>query len=297
MLIQVNTGKVNFLKLRIDHKSIEKFNELYVLSTELAVQYKTTPQTINELLDELDIKPIENIFKGNCFVYKRKEVSNVHLEKKTKSYPTTPLLTIEKTAELLDLSVDETAMLAANGVLQPYRKTRNLKNKEIFFTEGGIEVYKQLEIDGLKSLSRKSAAQFLGLGIQAFKARYLNTKKINPIKIKHKTKRVFYYISDLEKLRELELNAVRASEAAEILEVNISCVNKLTLAGELIPVSGPGVDGFQYNVYIRSEVELLKKKRQAFIEQQIKLGKSSRFGRVSGNRYSKVQKAKSLENK
>ena len=53
-----------------------------------------------------------------------------------------------------------------------------------------------------------------------------------------------------------------------------------------MPVSGPGVDGFQYNVYIRSEVEELKKKRQSFKEEQVKAGKSSRFGRVSGNRYS-----------
>ena len=127
LLKQIDTGKANFLKLPIDQKSIEKFNELYVLTTELAIQYKTTPQTINELLEKVNIKPIENIFKNNCFIYKRKDVSNVQLKKKAKSYRTTPLLTIEKTAELLNLSIDAVLMLANNGVLQPYRKSRNFK--------------------------------------------------------------------------------------------------------------------------------------------------------------------------
>ena len=61
----------------------------------------------------------------------------------------------------------------------------------------------------------------------------------------------------------MESNGIRSSEVAEILGVNISCVNKLTIAGQLVPFSEPNVDGFQYNVYIRSQVEKLQQLRSS----------------------------------
>ena len=37
-----------------------------------------------------------------------------------------------------------------------------------------------------------------------------------------------------------------------------------TIAGQLVPFSEPNVDGFQYNVYIRSQVEKLQQLRSSF---------------------------------
>lgn len=294
LLKQVEVENAQFLKVRIDPKSVINFKKLYVLSTELARKHRTLPQVINKLLGELNVNPIENSSAVHCFVYCRNEIENITLDKRNIKRAVTPLFSTAETAEILKINAEAVIELVSNGTLKPYVRSRNLRSNELFFTETGIENYRKLQLPEFNAVSRKSAAQLLNIGITAFKDRYVKTKKVLPIKLENKTRRIYYSRADIEKLREMELNGIRSSEAAEILGVNISCVNKLTIAEELLPISGPKVDGFQYNVYLRTDVEALLQKRRAFKEEQIKSGKSARFGKVSGNRYSKTQRVKSL---
>lgn len=295
-LKQIDTGKGQFLKLRIDQKSIEQFKDQYVLSNELAVQFRTIPRFVNQMLKELKIFPVESSSSVHCFVYKRSDTLNIVLDKKNLNRTTTKLYSVIEVAELLNMNIEQLNLLVESGCLTPYIRSNRLSNKKIFFTETGIEKYKGMQIDGLKMLSTKAAAKYLNIGVTAFKSRYVETKKIIAVKLPNNSNRIFYLRSEIEKIRELELNTIRASEAAKVLGVNISCINKLTIAGDLTPISGPSVDGFQYNVYIRSDVENLRRKRQSFKEGQASIGKSTRFGKTSGNRYSKRKKAQLLGN-
>jgi hypothetical protein len=67
-----------------------------------------------------------------------------------------------------------------------------------------------------------------------------------------------------------------------MLGVNITCLQKLKVAGVLYPVSGPDVDGFGLNLYLRSDVEKLHSERDAFKAKRVSDGGTSRFGRPCG---------------
>ncbi len=246
------------------------------------------PKNINQTLAASGIIPVDNSSETHCFVYRRSDVEGVSFNKKN-NYIYTPLFSTTETAKALELTDEEVITLVKNGVLMPYHRTENRTKDNPFFTETGIENFKKLGLKNLNVVSRSTAAALIGIGMTAFKARYIKTKRLLPITLKHGKRRLLYSIDDVVKLRLMEVQGVRSTEVAEILNVNISCVNKLTIAGQLKPISGPNVDGFQYNIYIRSEVDALRDERNAFKVEQMKAGRSSRFGRVSGNRYLKTK--------
>lgn len=282
-----------FLKVRVSLESVEAFKTNYVLSNTLASEIRSMPKNINQTLAEAGVMPVDDSSETHCFVYRRRDVEGVRIEKKDNRVYT-PLLSTAEAAKILNLEEGDVLELVRNGVLMPYHRTENRLKDNPFFTETGIENFKKLGLKNLDVVSRSAAAKIVGIGMTAFKARYLKTKRLIPIEMEGGSRRLLYSIDDVEKVRLMEIQGIRSTEAAEILNVNISCVNKLTLAGQLKPVSGPNVDGFQYNVYIRSEVDALRNERNAFKVGQMKAGKSSRFGRVSGNRYSKRKHSESL---
>src|SRR5205085_11479828 len=71
---------------------------------------------------------------------------------------------------------------------------------------------------------------------------------------------------------------VHSPAAAAILQVTNTHVKRLTDSGLLTPVSGPGIDSFGLNLYMRSDVEKLHAEREAFKAKRAKEGKTSRFG-------------------
>jgi hypothetical protein len=50
-------------------------------------------------------------------------------------------------------------------------------------------------------------------------------------------------------------------------------------AGVLAPTSGPKVEGFGKNLFLRSDVKKLRDAREEFKARQVEKGKTSRFGR------------------
>jgi hypothetical protein len=95
--------------------------------------------------------------------------------------------------------------------------------------------------------------------------------------------KLFFKIEDIQALVDLKGQAVSSIEAATILKVNCSCIHKWTGNGKLKPISGPKVDGFGLNLYLRSDIENLHKEHEAFKVAQIQKGKTSRFGWLPSN--------------
>jgi hypothetical protein len=296
-LEQIEIEDARFLQTRIVKKSMEEFKQKYILAKELALQYRTLPHCINQMLAELKIFPVDNSHKTH-FVYWREDVIKVNLDQYRRSKPTVPLFSIKETAKILNLNENEISLLVAHGAIRPFKRSEDLGYQELFFSKVGIKRFRQLQIACQKSqidikdiFSLKFTLKLLGINIMAFEHRYIKTKKIKPLKFNNRSK-LFFHRLEVERLRQIELNGIRSGEAAKILQVKVAHVNRLVLAGELNIISGPRIDGFNYNVYLREDVEALQEKRTAFKKKQLNVGKSTRFGKVSGNRYSKIQRAK-----
>ena len=93
----------------------------------------------------------------------------------------------------------------------------------------------------------------------------------------------------MEALAALRKQTVKSPEAAALLGVNITCIHKLKLSGDLNPVSGPDIDGFSINLYLRDDVENLCTEREAFKIQRVSVGGTARFGKSAGSKRQPVR--------
>jgi hypothetical protein len=286
ILKEVERDRTFYLKTRIRREALDDFKKNYVLANIIARENHTTSRIITEKLSELGIEPVDNSSKTYCYVYRRTDVTGVTFVKNNRPEP--ELFSVAETARILNLETEDVLALSRNGVLKTYHLMEESKRyEEPYFTKTIMESFKKLELKSLNVVSRKSAARILGVGESAFYARYLKSGTLLPVKLEGESSCQLFSLDEIENLRHLEVEGIRAGEVAQILGVNTSCVNKMTLSGHLKPVSGPKIDGFQYNVYLRSEVKVLRGERTVFKKEQLKAGKSNRFGRPSGNRYSK----------
>jgi hypothetical protein len=74
-----------------------------------------------------------------------------------------------------------------------------------------------------------------------------------------------------------------------ILNVSMSSIFRMTVSKELNPISGPHVDGYPANLFLRSDIEALSAKRKAFKLECVRVGKTTRFGKPYDNRHCPVQ--------
>lgn len=93
----------------------------------------------------------------------------------------------------------------------------------------------------------------------------------------------------MEALLEIEGQTIITPEVSKILDVDITAVQKMIVSGILKPISGPLVDGFGKNLFLRGDVEKLRVEREAFKASRVAEGGTSRFGRRAGPQSSPVQ--------
>lgn len=87
----------------------------------------------------------------------------------------------------------------------------------------------------------------------------------------------------------LEKETIGSGVVAVVLNVSMSSIYRMTVSKELNPISGPGVDGYPVNLFLRRDVEDLNVAREALKSECVRIGKTTRFGRTSGNRSCPVQ--------
>jgi hypothetical protein len=133
------------------------------------------------------------------------------------------------------------------------------------------------------------AAKLFNLYPDNFYNRYVKTGRLRPIIADGRRSKHFFRVEDVESLIEIEKQTIITPKAAKILGVDVSCVDKLVASGTLKPISGPTVDGYGKNLFLRGDVERLHAEREAFKTKCVKEGKTSRFGRPAGPQTSPVQ--------
>jgi hypothetical protein len=317
-LLRVTQDAVNFLvKKRILHaekfanipfgrrlvkrEDFDVFNDTYLLLKQIASVYGTSSKHVLELLASCRVHPISGpgVDRGYAYVFKKSDVKALdlaaliskgkggQLERTTSKSPSS-VLDETQVAELLKSDVETVRLLAERGTLKPYRRLSHYKVGKYYFSHYTVEKYKKLSTDRGDLVAFVVAAKLFNLYLDNFYNKYVMTGRLKPVISNSRRSEHFFRMKDVESLLEIEKQTIITPEAAEILGVYVSVVNKLIASGDLKPISGPAVDGFGKNLFLRSNVEKLREEREAFKAERMEEGKGSRFGKQAGSKASPV---------
>jgi hypothetical protein len=202
-------------------------------------------------------------------------------ETKRRYYKPPPILTDTEAAEILDLDVETVRELAVGGALKPHNRLSQDEQKRdtYYFSCYTVEKYKNRSINHTGLVIFANAAKMLSLWPDNFYKKYVKTGRLEPALDEGRRGDYYFHLEDVYALIEIEKQTIITPETAEILGVNVSCVDKMIADGSLTPISGPKIDGFGKNLFLRRDIEELQAEREAFKTKRIKEGGTPRFGR------------------
>jgi hypothetical protein len=286
--------------LIIKKSDLELFSSTFVLAKDIASQLNATPGYISELLITHGIHPVlsRKIHKGPLIIFKKSDLDGIDLVSLvtlTKSEARIVLpcpfkrgeaVTLNETqaADALGIAVDKIDQLVERGVLKLHRYKRPSKEgaEKYCFPARTIEKWKGQSIDCTSIVAFLIAAKMIGSGPEKFYRKYIRTGRLKAVITGKQRSEHYFLLADVEAVIKLNEQTITSSEAAMICKVNFTCIQKLIVAGALKPISGPSVDGFGYNLYLRTDVERLHAEREAFKAKRKDEGGASRFGRPAG---------------
>lgn len=292
------------LRTLISRGELEAFNSKYVLAGKLAHELQTTSLYLVRLLCVQGINAIsgKEVDGGWLYVYRRSDLEKVDLPalittaKANKRNQLTKhrAISVVEAAKLFNVGKDSLLGLVERGILKPHCNPpkSGRDNDELYFSLYLIEKYMD-KIESLEGLiTSRIAASMLGISESNFNEYYVKKGPLQ-IAIAHRNYRNYFRRADIEKLvkerDDFRRRTMPSNEAAALLEVNVSCIHKLTSDGLLKPVSGPCVDSSSRSRFLRRDVEQLKLKRQKFKSQSVADGKTTRYGRPGGPRSQPIQ--------
>jgi TniQ len=306
------------LGLFVKREEFDLFNEKYLLVREMASKHGTSSAYIVNLLSKQGVQPVSGpkVDGGRIYLVEKIKIEVLDLpsliseEKKQAIAERTSLLVAsldskgsrtsisssnyltpkaaqwlildeQQAAEALKLDVEAIRQLAETGSLRPHKRLSGdkLKAGKYYFSSYIIQKYKSRSADHSGLIAFLAAAKLLNLYPDNFYNKYVKTGRLKPVLAKGPRCEHFFRLRDVEVLLEIERQTIMTPEAAAVLEVNVSCIDKMIASGILKPISGPGIDGFGKNLFLRSDVEKLHAEIESFKAKRIKEGKTSRFGR------------------
>jgi hypothetical protein len=286
--------------LIITKTELEQFNSKFLLAKNIASQLGTNPRYICELLITHGIHPIlsRNIHRGPLIVFKKSDLDGIDLDALvsiTKSearivlpcpFKKSEAVTLNETqaAAALGIAVDAIEQLVERGVLKPHRYKRPSREdaEKYFFPVRTIEKWKGQSTIYTSVVAFLSAAKMIGSRPTNFYKKYIQTGRLKAVITGKQRGEHYFLLAEVEAIIKLNKQTITASEAAVICKVNLSCIHKLTVIGKLKPISGPNIDGFGHNLYLRTDAERLHAERETFKAKRNDEGGSSRFGRPAG---------------
>lgn len=281
-------------------KDIDRFRAKYVFAHQIASELGTTPHFLTKILGSKGIHPIsgKDVDCGRVTIFRRSQVERVDLSQALnaaairRSQERRKPLDVKEAACRLEVSEVAVHDLFIRGILMSDPRLRKRMDSELAFSSEAVDKLKaQLtKFDGLVSTS--SAARMLGTSVSSFREYYLQTGRMKPALALGRN-RIYFRIRDVEHIlrarNDRTNGTVTSQEAANICGVYISCVQKWSLAGVLKPIPRQSVGGPRRDLYLRSDVEKLHAKREAFKARRIKEGKTARTGRPGGPQRAPVQ--------
>ncbi len=286
----------------ITKRDIDQFNSKYLLPVRIARELNTESGFLIRLLTGIGIQPIQcprPDGKIQC-VFRKRDLQHVNLPELVSAAQTNsrmkqkqpPVYSFKKAAELLEIDEGQMRELVENGIIKPHKNFlyKNAPYNELQFSGITISKYRRRRITQYIGLvSAQVAADMLGMSESNLFGTYVNKGRVQPVHPNRKQRPCYFRRKDIDALVELREKTLITPEAASILGVNLTCIHKLKTSGVLRPVSGPDVDGFRLNLYLRDDVEKLRAEREGYKTKRVSEGGTSRFGRPAGPRWSPVQ--------
>lgn len=282
------------LGMLVKREEFDAFNEKYIKAGKITSKYRISTNSLLDVLAASKVAPVSGpkTDGGLVYLFRRRDVSPLDLARLISTWkkrravetPAAYVLDEAKTAEALRLNIQTVRQLAERGALKPIKRLSPDQRNEgmYYFSSYIIEKYKNSSTDHTGMMRFTVTAKLFNLWPDNFYNRFVKTGRLKPIISGGARSQDFFRVADVERLLEIESQTIITPEAAEILGVNVSCVDKMIISGILKPISGPKVDGFGKNLFLRGDVEQLHETREAYKAVQVKEGKSSRFGRRAG---------------
>jgi hypothetical protein len=294
-------GDAPSLECLIKREDLDLFNETYLLLRDVASEHGTFPAYLVDLLAARDIHSISGpkVDGGKVYVFLKSDFEGLDVaaliseERKKRSISKVPsyVLDEQQAADFLETDVYTVRLLVERGALKPHARLLNdgQKNDKYYFSINAVQKYKKNPVDRTDLMCFIKTVEMFALLPDNFINKYIKTGRLKPVLANGRRSDYFFRVKDVESLLEMEKQIITRSDAAEILGVYESSVNKMIEAGLLKPISGPSIDGYGRNLFLRSDVEKVYAEREAYRTRQIREGKSSRYGQQPGSKASPVQ--------
>jgi TniQ len=304
----INKGLLTARKIAIGRRpalfvtkgSIDNFLSIYVLPAKIAPRLRTVSGYLTELLITKGIQPISGpkIDGGKCYVFRKSDLEKINLEnlisierQHQRSRYISPLVDLDQASKLLEINRETMQEYLENGVLKPHEHQAHHKcmMNKIHFSRRAIESFKARTANYRGLVSSDVAAKMLNKCRRNLYARYLHTGRLKLVLDSGKRGGQFFRRKDVEAMVRLEKETIRSQDVMVILNVSMSSIFRMTVSKELNPISGPHVDGYPVNLFLRSDIEELNAARAAFRAECLRLGKTTRFSKQPGRRSCPVQ--------
>lgn len=297
--------RVKAMGLLVKRKDLELFDSTYISLSSIAKQQGANSKYLLEFLNSKGVKPVFEIPKvgiSHIHLFKKKEVESINLavlipvegskwvngtgtssKKEKGAWLNSPSILDERqVAVALGIDVETVRQLVERGALKPLKRL-SLDKQKLFFSRYIVETYKNKSVTHIGLIAFVATANLFNLLPVSFYNKFVRTGRLKPVIDSGRRSEHFFRMDDVETILEVEEQTIITPEAVEILRVDASCINKMIASGRLKPISGPSVDGFGKNLFLRSDVEKLSAEREAFKSKCAKEGKTTRYGRPHRN--------------
>jgi hypothetical protein len=166
-------------------------------------------------------------------------------------------------AAILGVDKKKVWKLVNRGLLRPHYIKPHTSSRGVryLFTRFDVERCKARLMDDKQLLSAPEAAKLLNENLSWFYKKWVKTGRLKTVGFEDKLGKHFFFRTDVEACAEVKKNTITGPEAAKKLGIYRTAVLKWTKSGKLRPVSGPAVDGFGCNLYLRIDIERLAESR------------------------------------
>lgn len=283
--------------LTIPKKAVAAFTKTYVLGKHLLTSVRTSRRFLMDTLKSAAVVPVSDrsIDGGPAYVFLKTDIDKLDLHqmlverKKRRQYKPSKskLISLTEASKYLKTTEEAILELVANGILKTYTVGQDGNGENAYhFRKGSLKKLKGRITHYVGLIAVSNAARLCGMNVEDFKAKYVRSHRLNPIRMPGDSTRYFRR-KEIEELFKGQL--LNATEVCSVLKIGRSQLFRLTVKKVLRPISGPHIDGSGLNLFVKNDVEKLHSQRESFKRQREAEGGSGRFGSPAGARSAPVR--------
>ncbi|MFA6148002.1 MAG: hypothetical protein WC899_07330 [bacterium] len=257
----------------VDKTSITQFNIDYVTNASLAREYRMGSRWMIRLILANGVSPVATrAVRELPYLWRRSEIESLDLhrivgeykgKRKPKRKRPTRLLGSSQAMKELGINRRKFDNLVKSCDLSPYRSDmkESGRGSKLRFTWFEVRRCKSRLACPSGVVTARHAARMLGEDLAWFYKKWVHTGRLKTVEFNDKLGKHFFRKADVDAAVAQKKSAVTGPQAAKIIGVHRTAIMKWTKAGKLVPISGPHIDGFGCNLYLRSEVQKIVEER------------------------------------